>query len=481
MVEQKVSAKRVVEAVRYPRPLAVKVLTRVLSGREALDEVLSTLESGPGQSGQKEPLNAAQMAWLQEICSGTLRWKGRLDSILDTLSLKKKPSGWLRKVLLLAAYQLLAQDRVHPGAVVSESVALIRKEEGEAPAKYANACLRKISDHVEQWRSQPFPGVSSPQAAQWASLPPWLWTRVVKQHGEDWAVGFSRACLERPELWVRKKTDSDSAASYSDGNKAQIEDSDENKLRTDGNLDRNKIQSENSAVPNKSFKLTGEKISDLPGLKEGELIVQDISSQTLVTEMAAEARNILNGKPIHVLDLCASPGGKSIALAWEGFQVTATDRVAKRMPLLRENISRAAPSVQVVEWEDREKLGTESATNETGGHTVSLTSMQPNWIFVDAPCSGTGIIRRHPDVRWLREEKELAALTKTQEELLSYAMDRVAPGGLVSYSVCSILSEEGPEILSRLKLEDHVVKTWFLAPHIAPHGDGFWGVLLRKT
>jgi 16S rRNA (cytosine967-C5)-methyltransferase len=104
-------------------------------------------------------------------------------------------------------------------------------------------------------------------------------------------------------------------------------------------------------------------------------------------------------------------------------------------------------------------------------------------VWVDSPCSGTGILRRHPDVRWLRREGELEGLLKVQQELLAEAWGRVAPGGHLAYSVCSVLKEEGPEAFARF-LAGHAdaekTDEWFLVPQDEPRGDGFWGGIVRK-
>src|SRR4051812_5959154 len=106
--------------ILYPRDLAARILARVLSDGDNLETAVSSLASD---------VSPESRTWLQEICSGTLRWKGRLDFALDSVALKKKPSGWLRRMLLVAGYQLIAQDRVHPGAVVNEAVSEIRRKE----------------------------------------------------------------------------------------------------------------------------------------------------------------------------------------------------------------------------------------------------------------------------------------------------------------------------------------------------------------
>src|SRR5690606_19168184 len=136
----------------------------------------------------------------------TLRWRGRLDLAIDAIALKKKPTGWLRRAILTGAYQLVAQDRTSPAGVVSETVAAIKKKEGEAPAKFANALLRRISEDARRWRELPFPekaAPDSPEAAAWASLPHWLWSRLVRAQGVEWAKAYAQASLERPVIWLR--------------------------------------------------------------------------------------------------------------------------------------------------------------------------------------------------------------------------------------------------------------------------------------
>jgi 16S rRNA (cytosine967-C5)-methyltransferase len=413
------------EKSQYPRKLAVRVLTRVLSDHEPLDEVLASV------SGEVSP---STFGWLQENCAGTLRWKGRLDAILDSISIKKKPSGWLRKVLLLAAYQLVAQDRTSVGAVVSETVSEVKAKEGEAPAKFANALLRKVADHAAQWRAQAFRSeMDTHSAAQWASFPDWLWEKIVKQRGIEWAVAYAQASLNRPTLWISSKSE-----------------------------DWHPTWAKKGPVPRSWEIEEGGLITERPGFKEGDFFVQDISSQFLVSKVSETLQASFGNRRITALDLCAAPGGKSVGLAWSGFEVTATDRIAKRVPLLQQTLSRVAPNVQIVSWE-----------------SWPACEMQ-DLIWVDAPCSGTGILRRHPDVRWLRQEKELSGLMEVQREILQKGWELVKPGGYLMYSVCSILQEEGLGAVKDTKLESNIKNQWLLSPNEAPFGDGFWAVLLRK-
>ncbi|MCM2277822.1 MAG: hypothetical protein NDJ89_07070 [Oligoflexia bacterium] len=412
--------------IDYPRDLAVRVLTRVLSDRMPLDEALAGLPAdlSPGARG-----------WLQEVCAGTLRWKGRLDLVIDSTALKKKPSGWLRKVLLIAAYQLIAQERTQPGVVVSETVSEVKRKEGEAPSKFANAILRKIAEHGKQWRElAPRTGGPEAELAAWASLPDWLWSRLVKQHGAEWAEAYARASLERPGVWIRAR-------------------------RTEWKPG----WAEAGPVPGAYRITSGGAIPEREGFAEGEFIVQDISSQLLISEVAREVRAELGPGSLRALDLCAAPGGKSIGLAWSGFQVIASDRDEGRLGLLRQTVSRAAPrEVRILSKPQLAEVGPQDL------------------VWVDAPCSGSGILRRHPDVRWLRRENELKGLLEVQAGVLKEGWQKLRPGGYLVYSVCSILKEEGPEALERSELQGYCMKSWELGPHLAPFGDGFWAGLLKK-
>ncbi len=409
-------------AERHPRDLAVRVLTAVLSDRKPLDEALEA-------HSQPE-----SRAWLQETCTGTLRWKGRLDFILDSIALKKKPSGWLRKCLLIATYQLLVQEGTAAGAVVSETVDSIKKKEGEAPAKFANATLRKVTEHIADWRKLSAATAEKGKEAELASLPDWLWKKLEKQRGREWAAAFSQATLERPKLWLRSKR--------SDWNPGWAK---------PGPLPSSWESTEGGALVTKE------------GFAEGEFIVQDLSSQKLVGGVVAATRRHFGSRAVSVLDLCAAPGGKSVGLAWEGLRVTATDLSASRRMLLAETIQRTGAAVEVMAFPEDGVI--------PGGFDL---------IWLDAPCTGIGIIRRHPDIKWIKEEKDVPSLSKIQRDLVTRAWAALAPGGVLVYSVCSVLDEEGPIAWKAIREEAAEPIEWRLAPQDELGGDGFYGVFLVK-
>lgn len=436
----------------YPRGLAVRILTRVLSDSEPLDTVIQR---------ECEGLPTETRSWLQDVCFGTLRWKGRLDFALDSIASKKKPTGWLRKMLLVAAYQLIVQERTRSSNVVFETVEEIKNKEGNPPAQFANACLRKLSSEPEKWNTKVPSAQSTPSAkrvnasveaatAAWASLPPWLWNLLVRDHGAEWTIAYAQACLERPVTWVRGKT----------------------RGKTPGeNANWQPEWAKPGPIEN-SWVSDGGSITSKSGYNEGLFFVQDISNQILISDISNEvfkkfgADNVRGGKPPSALDLCAAPGGKAVGLAWNGFQVSATDRPAgkddHRLVLLKENISRLHPEIAILPRDQIKSLP------------------KQDLVWVDAPCSGTGIIRRHPDTKWLRKENELSELNRLQTELIKEAWGYVRAGGFLAYSVCSVLKDEGEGAIVRAGLKEFISKSWFLEPQREPFGDGFWGALLRK-
>lgn len=396
------------------------MLGAVLGQGKTLDEAFRELAFDQGREAR---------AWLQEVCAGTLRWKARLDFALDDLSAKKKPTGWLRRALLVAAYQLVATD-IPAAPVISETVDLIKRKEGARPSGFANALLRRLAESRSEWREWK----GKPGGAAGAGLPAWFWKKIVSEHGEAWAWQFGLESFKRPALWVR-----------ADGEEVLPEGAEPGPVEG-------------------SYRLEGSgDVSRLPGFPEGRFFVQDISNQALLREVTDLLRERIpeGGR---LLDLCAAPGGKSAGMAWNGFQVIATDINADRERRLLETVGRVGrEAVKVVAYRE-----------------VEDSDGQYDAVWVDAPCSSSGIIRRHPDVRWHRRPGDLEGLVNTQAELIRTAWARVRPGGYLIYSVCSVFPEEGPGALKEAALGAEPVKTWWIEPQKEPHGDGFWAAAVLK-
>jgi 16S rRNA (cytosine967-C5)-methyltransferase len=301
-------------------------------------------------------------------------------------------------------------------------VELIKTVEGKAPAGFANAVLRKIS----ALRSSE---ISEEELDR--SLPEWIQTSLRKSYGDLWTREFARASLQRPDLWIRTR-----------------------------DADQNVNMAERGPFAG-CWKLEDfHQLSSVEGFEHGKVLVQNLSSQTLVREISARIREVSKSK-LEVLDLCAAPGGKAIGLSWEGWKVVATDENSQRLSWLKTNTGSMAPEVQCIPYADR-------------------FSQAWDWIWVDAPCSGTGTLRRHPEIRWIRGEKELQSLIEIQKKLIHEAWEHLKSGGFLTYSVCSVLKDECEKILATLPKGAELLGEWNMAPHLAPHGDGFLGALLRK-
>lgn len=417
----------------FPRSQAAWILARVLNDRRSLEQGIELAEISP----QDRP-------WLMEVCSGALRWKGRVDLALDAVSHQKKPTGWMRRILWISAYQLIAQDRVSVSQVVSETVDEIKNKEGRIPSSYANAVLRKIATHALEWRQLSWnPAASLAEQAAWASLPVWFWEKLVRDHGLEWARLFAEASLARPELWVR------------------VWDEERFRTRWGEQVQPGPIEGSFRWVERPSGS-----IQSWAGFLEGEFFVQDLSSQYAIQEVVQAATKIFPGKKIHALDYCSAPGGKSLGLMEAGWQVDATDESASRLGLLKENMSRISgvSQIRVIEPEARDSI-------DYGSYDL---------IWVDAPCSGSGVVRRHPDFRWSKTSEQVDLLISLQSELIQRVWSRMRPGSLLVYSVCSVFKDEGERQVSVLQGAREVAQKWVLPFSSDLPGDGFFVSILLK-
>jgi 16S rRNA (cytosine967-C5)-methyltransferase len=237
--------------------------------------------------------------------------------------------------------------------------------------------------------------------------PSWLLARWTKTYGRDTARAIAEANGHEPALDLTVKHD---AADWAE--------------RLHGR-----------ALPTGTVRtLAHGAISLLPGFTEGAWWVQDAAAA-----LPARLFGDLSGK--HVADLCAAPGGKTAQLAFAGARVTAVDRSAARLARLNDNLSRLSLKAEVVvvdalEWQN----GPFDA------------------VLLDAPCSSTGTIRRHPDVPWLKGEADFAVLASLQQRLLDRAVELLKPGGTLVYCVCSLEPEEAEQQIAALIARDPRVK-----------------------
>ncbi|MDQ0396398.1 RsmB/NOP family class I SAM-dependent RNA methyltransferase [Labrys monachus] len=337
-------------------------------------------------------LEPRDLALARMIAGVAMRRYGTIGTILDGLLAKGMPrkSGPLEAILITAAAQILFLD-VPDHAAVDLAIRLARQDDrAQAFSGLANAVLRKVSaQKAEHLAAVP------PEA----DTPAWLLERWRRHYGEDTARAIAAAQRFEPPLDLTVKTD---AAGWAD--------------RLGGRV-----------LPTGSVRLAHHgPVSALEGYAEGQWWVQDAAA-------ALPARLLGRVEGLAVADLCAAPGGKTAQLAQAGARVTAVDRSENRLIRLRENLGR---------------LGLEAAV--TAADILAWKAAPFDAVILDAPCSATGTIRRHPDVAWSKSAGDVAAVADLQRRMLGRMAELVKPGGLLVYCTCSLEAEEGEDQIARL-------------------------------
>ncbi len=344
-----------------------------------------------------------------EIAAGVLRTRRTLDRRLAPLV----RAGWhgtapdLRDVLRIGAYQLLHLSRIPPYAAVQTTVEVAKRTSGARAAGLVNAVLRRVA--AEGSLADP-PGVETGGLAERYSHPAWLVDRWVARYGAERTEALLRHNNSRPPLvlqparWTRDQLEAALAQADIPFRAAPFD---------------------------AGLALDSRPVRSLPGYADGAFIVQD-AAQVRLLRFAGIPRGAT------VWDACASPGGKSVALA-AGRWVLASDRSRARLARLRSTVERAAPGVALMVADARQ--------SPVGPGRMDAA-------LVDAPCSATGTMARHPDARWRLTASRLGHLVRLQEAILDGVSGAVVPGGLVVYLTCSVEPEENEAQVSRF-LERH--------------------------
>ncbi|MBL8551748.1 MAG: methyltransferase domain-containing protein [Hyphomonadaceae bacterium] len=383
-----------------PRLAAAEIVSAVLDeGR--------TLEAALAQTHSFKALEGRDRAFARAIASATLRRLGGIDAVLARFVQRPLPDGakLARALLRTAAAQLLVL-KTPPHAVVSETVTLANSARATAAfAKLMNAVLRKVASEGGAILEALPPG---------ADLPGWLYARWRAAYGDGVAAEIAAALLEEPPLDLSVKSDAEGWAQRLGGVVLPT-----GAVRLAGDSRKAEDHPTPYPLPSRGG------VETLPGFSEGEWWVQDAAA-------ALPARLLGEVRGQDVLDLCAAPGGKTMQLAAAGARVTALDISAERLERVRANLSRTRLQAEIVcadalEWRSEPRFDA---------------------ILLDAPCSATGTLRRHPDVAWVRRPTDLKALTDLQGRLLARAGAWLKPGGRLVYAVCSLEPEEGPEIVA---------------------------------
>jgi 16S rRNA (cytosine967-C5)-methyltransferase len=383
------------------RRIAADILDGVLHKHRTLDEQLDGAAAHPGLKN----LSDRDRALMRRLVATILRRLGTLGHVLSRLLDRGIPTDAPRaqSALLIGAAQILWMD-VPDHAAVDLSVRLVQSD--RRAAKYAglvNAVLRRCAREghplIEEVKSQTL------------DVPPWLLARWVSHYGETVAHDIAVAIGHEPSLDLTVKSDAEQWAT--------------------------RLHGEVLATGSVRTLLQGS-VTMLPGFNEGHWWVQDAAAA-----LPARLFGDITGKTI--VDLCAAPGGKTAQLVQAGARVTAVDRSPSRMARLRDNLARLKLEAETAVADAADWLGQENQGDVDG-------------ILIDAPCTSTGTIRRHPDVGWLRQESDIAALAAQQKRLLQKAITRLKPGGMLVYCTCSLEPEEGEQVISALLASEPTVR-----------------------
>lgn len=363
------------------REAALALLGDVLERQRPLDEAIT-------RHASFDQLEPRDRAFAHRLVLTTLRRLGEIDALLARFMARPLPErrSVARNALRLGAAQLLfLETPAH--AAVSTAADLVAAQEPKSFVALVNAVLRRVATEGA--------GLLPSLDAEHLDTPAWLWRALVGAYGEATARAIARAHREEPPLDLSCRDDPAAWAA-----------------RLGGQL-----------LPTGTVRLAGHpRVEGLEGYESGRWWVQDAAA-ALPTRLLGP----LTGR--HVIEIGAAPGGKTIQLAAAGARVTALDRSSARLARLRENLARLSLDAEIVEADARRY---EPATLADA-------------VLIDAPCSATGTIRRHPDVPYVRDDRDPTRLAALQDELIEAGARMVRPGGLLVFATCSLLPAEGEE------------------------------------
>jgi 16S rRNA (cytosine967-C5)-methyltransferase len=444
--------KREGRAANFPagfaaREAGTRILHHILAKSRPLDEALAILDDPEFAS-----LAPNDRAFARAIVTTALRREGQIADALARFVTSPLPEkrGRLDQILLAGGAQLLFMD-TPAHAAINVAVAQARHDGGARRfASLVNAVLRRLAGSKAE--------ILADQDAARLNTPDWLWRRWCAHYGADTARAIAGQHLIEPPLDLTVKSDTEGWATRLGG----------------------------VALPTGSVRLAARgRIEALEGYADGAWWVQDAAA-------ALPARLLGNVAGLRVADLCAAPGGKTAQLAHAGAQVIAVDQSPKRLARLRMNLTRLRLDAETV------------AADATDWHPPAPLDA----VLLDAPCTATGTIRRHPDIAHLKASADLEKLVALQSRLIDKAAEILRPGGRLVYCTCSLEPEEGMAQIERLlsRRSDFTLEPisaealggpseWVCAPGVLrtlPHQmpaaepglsgiDGFFAARLHKT
>jgi 16S rRNA (cytosine967-C5)-methyltransferase len=435
------SADKKSEAGGLPaRRASLLILSSVLRKRHALDVAIA-------EAFAEVTLDERDSGFARAIASETLRRLGILDALIRNF-VRKAPlphkAGPTLEILLAGACEVLF-IKTAPHAAVDAANRLAQEDAKAVHFKpLINAVLRRVTREGA--------AVLETLDIGRLALPDWMWVRLTAHYGEETARAIAQAHLVRPPLDLVLKTEDESHLRFANGER----------------LSRRCLRLSDAG-----------RVEEIPGYKDGRWWVQDFAA-SLPVQLLGE----IKGRK--VIDLCAAPGGKTAQLAASRGDVVAVDVSQERLDVLRSNLARLKLSTEIIAADARDWR----------------PKAPVPFVLLDAPCTATGTMRRHPELPWIKSAADITALNSLQSELLDAAAEMTCNGGRLVYAVCSLEPEEGLEqvesFLARCAAfardplrPDEVPEASFISPQgdlrTLPHYwgakggmDGFYAARLRR-
>lgn len=416
--------------------LASTAVAQVLAGRNLNQALSGLLSRRPGLTPQ-------QRAAAQDLSYGTLRFLGQLRAILGSLLQKPLQDEAVHALLLVALYQL-QYSKAADHAVVDHAVKTAQVMKKPWAKGLVNAVLRNFLRQRETLLER---AAASEEGRH--SHPQWWIDRLRRQYPDDWQA-MLEVNNQHPPMTLRVNRRAASTEAYLA------------LLRDRGIAGR---QTGESAI------LLDQPVSveKLPGFGEGIVSVQDAGAQ-----VAARLLDVADG--MRVLDACAAPGGKAAhLLELARIDLTALDSDAERLKKIEQNLRRLGLQARCV-------------AGDASNPEAWWDGRPYQRILADVPCSASGVVRRHPDIKWLRREADIASFAAQQAEILDALWRTLESGGKLLYATCSVFAEENQQQIARFLARHEDARSLLTLPEAGdgqlvpnPEHDGFYYALLSKA
>ena len=388
------------------RAAAFDILLRVERESSYASELL--------HSAVYERFSTADHALATELVMGVLRWRSRLDADIATTSAQplSKLDLEILIALRLAVYQFLWLDRVPRRAALHESVELVKRARKRSAAPFVNAVLRKLSATRQIHNMSEVESNSTEALAREYAHPLWMVERWAREYGLTAAQQVCRHDQEIPATTIRLRSASA-----------------EEHLKKEG------VTLRPGSLLASARRVEAGDVTKTEAFRTGQAVIQDEASQLVAA---------LVGHGSQVLDCCAAPGGKALAIADHNpnAAITAVELHPHRARLLQTLLHSHGSRIQIV----------------TADAKHLPASARFDRVLADVPCSGTGTLARNPEIKWRLTVDDLRDLAQRQLAILRSALAQVAPGGRVIYSTCSLEKQENEDVVEQALAENHAFR-----------------------